>query len=110
MIRFIYVAGAYTAPTPAQVEANVAAAIDAGARLIAAGLCPFIPHLSHYVRLFPYETWMALDFAWIERCDALLRLPGASRGADREADHARALGLTIFNDIDLLLAATERAP
>jgi hypothetical protein len=36
----------------------------------------------------------------IERCDAVLRLPGASRGADLDVAHARALGLPVFTDIE----------
>lgn len=36
------------------------------------------------------------------RCDAVLRLPGASRGADRDVAHAQALGLPVYHHIDEL--------
>lgn len=36
----------------------------------------------------------------IERCDAVLRLPGASRGADLDVARARALGLPVFHHLD----------
>ena len=38
----------------------------------------------------------------LERCDALLRLPGASRGADLDVERARALGLPVYTSIDEL--------
>lgn len=98
-MRHIYVAGPYTAPTPELVLRNVELAIDAGNRLLDAGLWPYIPHLSHYLgarKARPYEAWMALDFAVLERMDALLRLPGPSPGADRERLYVEALGQPVF--------------
>ena len=38
----------------------------------------------------------------LERCDALLRLPGASRGADMDVVRARALGLPVYTSVDEL--------
>jgi hypothetical protein len=38
----------------------------------------------------------------LERCDALLRLPGASRGADMDVARARALGLPVYASVDEL--------
>lgn len=38
----------------------------------------------------------------LKRCDAVLRLPGASRGADMDVARARALGLPIYHHIDEL--------
>lgn len=35
----------------------------------------------------------------IERCDAVLRLAGASRGADEDVARARALGLPVLHDV-----------
>ena len=34
----------------------------------------------------------------IERCDAVLRIPGDSRGADMDSARARGLGLRVFHD------------
>lgn len=36
----------------------------------------------------------------ISRCDAVLRLPGASRGADQDVAQARALGLPVFERVE----------
>jgi hypothetical protein len=38
----------------------------------------------------------------LKRCDAVLRLPGASRGADMDVARARALGLPVYHHIDEL--------
>lgn len=102
-IAYVYVAGPLSHGDQAL---NVRAALDAGKRLMDAGLHPFIPHLSwlsHLVHPTPYEEWLAYDLEWIKRCDALLRLPGFSPGAEREANFARFLGLPVFGDVDTLL-------
>ena len=46
-----------------------------------------------------HQTWLPYDFAWLAKCDALLRLPGESVGADREIEEARRLGIPIFYGI-----------
>lgn len=38
----------------------------------------------------------------LERCDAVLRLPGASRGADMDVARARALGVAVVSSVDEL--------
>lgn len=38
----------------------------------------------------------------LERCDAVLRIPGASKGADLDVQRARELGLPVYFDIDSL--------
>jgi len=44
----------------------------------------------------------------IDRCDAVLRLPGASKGADGDVDRARALGLPILTSLEQLPIGTPR--
>jgi hypothetical protein len=102
----VYVAGPYTAATPAGVEANVARAIEAGHALMDAGFAPFVPHLSHFSeaqRPRPYEDWMGLDLAWLPAAHAVLRLPGASKGADREVAQAVASGIPVFETVASLI-------
>jgi hypothetical protein len=36
----------------------------------------------------------------LEKCDAILRIPGESRGADLEMEKARQMGNIIFTDLD----------
>ena len=38
----------------------------------------------------------------LSRCDAVLRIPGASRGADQDVARARALGLPVYVDVQEL--------
>lgn len=100
-IHFVYIAGPITL---GDWHDNIRRGLDANKQLIDAGLAPFCPHLSCYAQIVhpvDYEHWLAYDFAWIERCDALLRLPGKSFGADREVEHAMNLGLHVFEVSDV---------
>ena len=36
----------------------------------------------------------------LEKCDAILRIPGESRGADIEMEKARQMGKIVFTDLD----------
>lgn len=99
----VYVAG----PLSKDVIGGTAKAMEVGTRLLDDGFAPYVPHLSTFwciAQPRPYETWMELDFAWIEACDALLRLEGESAGADREVLHAVKLGIPVFYSLDTLYA------
>lgn len=97
MKPLVYLAGPYTHPDPV---ANTRAMILAATELHEAGLCtPFIPHLSmlwHLVTPKPVEFWYNLDLEYLSRCDALLRFPGVSTGADDEARFATETGIPVF--------------
>ncbi|OOQ62330.1 DUF4406 domain-containing protein [Mucilaginibacter pedocola] len=43
----------------------------------------------------------------ITRCDAILRIKGASKGADGDVEHAKALGLKVYYRLEDLLSAGE---
>jgi len=107
---FVYIAGPYTSPDPA---VNVRRAIDSAQSVMRMGHVPHIPHLSHFWHMiYPgeYEQWMSLDFAWLSKCDVLLRLPGASPGADREMLEAARLGLRVVMSVgDIGRGAARRA-
>lgn len=95
----IYVAGPYSSGDVAQ---NVRNAIQAGNDITNLGHIPFIPHLTHFWHmLFPheYQFWMKQDEAWLQECDAILRLKGESPGADNEVAIATELGLNIYESI-----------
>lgn len=107
----VYVAGPLT--KGGQIE-NVRLAIAAGERLRRAGLIPFVPHLGVFCDLAApgptYEDWMTWCLAWLAKCDAVLRLPGESSGADREVVEATRLGLPVFTDVaDVRGWAVQRA-
>lgn len=103
-MKKIYVAGPYTASDPRLTQANVDEAIRVGCALIRKGWAPFIPHLSHYIWLHPagdfgYETWTALDFEWLDQCEAFYYLK-SSRGADAELHVAERMGIPIFRSLE----------
>lgn len=100
----VYISGPYTFPDPAE---NTHRAIRAATELLDSGLViPVVPHLTmfwHTITPRPYETWLELDLEMVARCDAVLRLPGESPGADRECAHAEALGILVFDDVRIVL-------
>jgi len=95
----IYVAGPYTA---GDIVVNVRNAIDAGDAIATLGGIPFVPHLSHFHHLVharPWQFWIDQDLQWLHVCDALLRLPGDSLGADLEVAEARRLVIPVLTDL-----------
>jgi hypothetical protein len=54
-----------------------------------------------------YNVWLDYDFRLIRRCNAVIRLPGESRGADREVAFALGLGLPVFDNFTALFRWAE---
>jgi hypothetical protein len=100
----VYVAGPYSKGIPDETMARV---IDAAERLAAAGYVPFVPHTMTFLWAVRYQHsvdfWYRFDLHWLEACDALLRLPGESPGADAEVVHALDLGINVYMDIRTLI-------
>ncbi len=95
----IFISGPYTHPDPV---INVRNAILAGEEVLKLGHNPWIPHLNHLWHLVsphPEEFWYAYDLIWLRKCDAILRLPGESKGADKEMKLAKIRGMKIFRSI-----------
>lgn len=106
----VYVAGPYT---KGDVAVNVRNAIRAANDLADLGFAPFVPHFTHFWHMLhprPYEFWLELDNQFLPHCDAVLRLPGESGGADKEVALARTLGLPVFHDIGALDAHFPKGP
>ena len=97
----VYVAGPISLGDP---SANCKRAINMGFALMDAGYAPYVPHYSYFVDEAStigkgrYEQWISLDLSWISTCQGLLRLPGASKGADREVAWAKQLGIPVFTN------------
>lgn len=118
MIR-CYVAGPIGANDDARAG-KITAALDAGVELLRLGFAPFVPHLWAAANLnadgvASYEQWMDYDFAWLQQCQMVLRIPGDSPGADREVAEAQRLGLPVVYSVlhaevyrDVLSRARER--
>jgi len=99
-MKRVYVAGPLT--TSGSVAENIHNAIRAGNELLRAGYWPHVPHLNYYWEIMfpaPYEMWMTIDLAQVRISDALIRLPGDSRGADREVAEASLYGIPCYNSV-----------
>lgn len=100
--KVLYVAGPYTRPDPV---INTNAACRVGTIIFEQSeWAPFIPHttlLWHAVTPRGIDFWYELDIHHMLNCDAVVRLPGASSGADAEIDAAVEAGMTIIDFTDL---------
>lgn len=66
--------------------------------LVSKGHCVVAPHLTCHlpIDVLDYEGWMAHGFRLMDGCDALVRVPGESPGADREVARARDMGMQVW--------------
>jgi hypothetical protein len=82
--------------------------------LRAGGLCtPIAPHWSiqqEMVWPITHAEWIEYDLELVARCDAVLRLPGESKGADQECLFAQQLGLPVFHDLNELARGLSTSP
>jgi len=102
---YVYVAGPMRGNGERAHELNCRDAYLVGTMLLNDGYFPFVPHstiLWNVATPMGEEAWMQFCFAWLERCDCLLRLDGYSAGADREVEHAIRLGIPVFYSIRAL--------
>ena len=103
----VYVAGPLSTGGYSDSCANIRHAIDVGHELMTKGFAPYVPHYSHFANLFHMRTWqewMDQDKIWVNSCQALLRLPGESKGADVEVGWAQAARIPVFTTVDALVA------
>jgi hypothetical protein len=99
----VYVAGPLT---KGDWNGNIRAACQMADALFDHGFMPFVPHLTSTWDLIShrdYEDWMKLDFAWLQKCDAVFRLQGESPGADREVALAKELDIPVFTSVAAIL-------
>lgn len=102
----VYIAGPYSS----EPWACTHRAMELATAVLDAGYAPLLPHLTHFWHTsFPraYEDWLELDLAWVAVAQAVLRIPGDSRGADREVALAESLSISVFHSLDELV---ERMP
>jgi hypothetical protein len=96
----VYVASPYTI---GDHDKNVEISLKAGDELLKKGFVPICPLLSHFWdKISPksYDTWLDMDLQLLAGCDAVLRLLGASEGADKEVKYAMDLGIPVYFVID----------
>lgn len=85
----IYVAGPYVGGAGSEdTVINVRNAIRVGREILETRQAvPFVPHgfhFWHFLEPGPRELWIEGDLDYLPHCDALVRLPGASKGTDEE--------------------------
>jgi len=113
----IYVAGPISR---GPLRANVEQACAAGIRLMKAGLSVHVPHLTCFMgqvytadggavpEVLPagtaIEDWYGMSLTEVRRCDAVLRLPGESTGADLEVAEAVSHGRPVFYSAEEVIA------
>ena len=109
----ILIAGPYRSGTgddPARMEANLRTLESVALPLYRAGHIPLIgewlalPLLREAGSIRPGdaiydEIVYSIANRLIKRCDAVLRLPGSSEGADEDVRLARERGLPVWNDL-----------
>lgn len=55
--------------------------------------------MNHSLGPYDYTIWIEMALEWLSRCDALIRMPGYSPGADTEVDFALNAGIPVFEEI-----------
>ncbi len=116
----VYVAGPISR---GDLRENLRQACDAGIRLLKAGIPVHVPHLTCFMgqvydgsgaipEVLPrgtiIEDWYGMSLVEVRRCDALLRLPGESRGSDLEVEEMRELGRPVFDSVEDVIAWAKR--
>lgn len=105
----VYIAGPYT---HGDVAFNIRAAVEAAEAITAHGHTPYVPHLTHLWHLIsPHdvEFWYSYDIVWLLKCNALLRLPGFSKGSDTEVGIAFDAGIPVAYSLPELWEILKRA-
>ena len=119
--RRVYIAGPIS---KGDLHHNIAQADEAFAALAKAGFAPLCPHWSAFAGSayrdgcgnvcgvatvtsdlpLSHDDWLGVDLAWVAVADAVLRLPGESRGADRETAEANRRRLPVFSSVGDVIA------
>lgn len=90
---------------------NIHRGLEISMTILDRGMAPYIPHLTAILEMTQGErsrdTWLELDKAFLLACDAMLRLPGESPGADQEVVWAVAANIPVFMSLDTLFAWQE---
>ncbi len=75
----------------------------ASEEIVKKGHTPYNPLLTHFWHMVvPHDQhfWYEYDLQFLPLCDCLLRLPGESKGADREVELARNLGMHVYYSLE----------
>lgn len=94
-MKLIYIAGSFRAPTHWGIVLNVRAAEALALEVWRAGCAALCPHLNtaNFQGALPDEVWCAGTMTMLERCDAVILVPGHEHSAGTHAEIVRALDL-----------------
>lgn len=116
-MHLIYIAGPYRGPDRAAITCNIANARAIAIQAAAQGWFPVCPHLNtaHMEEQLdhPDDFWLAGTMLLMEKCAAVVLVPGwqNSTGTLAEVARAKQLGIPVFTNHKFLPAADEfRAP
>jgi hypothetical protein len=104
----VYVAGPFSAPTRAGMDANIAKAVALGIEVARVGAYPVIPHANTahpaFEQIQPYQFWIDGTMALLRCCDAVIMVEGwaKSSGARGERNDAIARDVPVFVDVESL--------
>ncbi|MCK9616090.1 MAG: DUF4406 domain-containing protein [Candidatus Omnitrophica bacterium] len=107
-LLFIYIASPYNI---GDKLTNVKKSLEAANILMDKGFVPYAPLLNHFQdEIFPRpeKDWIEFDIHWLYKCDAVLRLPGESKGADEEVLIAKKIRIPVFYSIEELVKWSKR--
>lgn len=103
----VYIAGPYSDDP----VGGTRRAIDVAERLDETGIITaYVPHLNllwDFAHSHTNEFWYDFDLCFLNRADALLRIPGLSPGADKELEFATDHDIECFYEIGELIAWAE---
>lgn len=97
-VKYVYIAGPIA---QGNQFLNCANAIKLYGTLIKLGFYPFCPHMDFIAQMLDPDLdiqthLLPLDFAWIKKCDALIRMEGESGGSDKEVACAEKLNIPVY--------------
>lgn len=82
-----------------KVTTNIEIAVKLADELVKNGICVYVPHLHFFWDLITPKTethWLAYGQDIIQHCDAALRIPGRSNGAQSDEDFCLKIGKPVF--------------
>jgi len=111
-MKRIYVAGSYSADNTIQTLQNIGIGLKTCGKLFQLGYAPFCPWSDRdYILQSPDLDFDVKQFhdhsmAWLEVADALYVISGQGKGGgvDAEIKRAHEIGISVFFDIDDLMA------
>lgn len=102
----VYIAGPIS---KGDQHVNVRNACLAWHDLINHGYAPICPHWSAVQQMItpkPSDVWYDFDYNLLEVCQAVLRIPGESDGADGECELVVRLGIPVYRSVYDLVRGT----